>query len=64
MEGFMSAIGGRQSDDATAKAQQVMYEAWDQTSPNTRVALAHKALAISPVCVDAYGCPVCTLPSF
>ena len=54
MEGFMSAIGGRQANDATAKAQQVMYEAWDQTSPSTRVALAHKALAISPLCADAY----------
>src|ERR1022692_1232226 len=54
MEGFMSAIGGRQANDATAKAQQVMYDAWDQTSPSTRVALAHKALAISPLCADAY----------
>ena len=54
MEGFMSAIGGRQANDATAKAQQIMYDAWDQTSPRTRVALAHKALAISLLCADAY----------
>lgn len=54
MEGFMSVIGGRQANDATAKAQQVMYDAWDQTSPSTRLALAHKALAISPLCADAY----------
>jgi tetratricopeptide (TPR) repeat protein len=54
MEGFMSAIGGRQANDATAKAQQVMYDAWDQTNPSARVALAHKALAISPLCADAY----------
>src|SRR5437773_11380365 len=54
MEGFMSAIGGRQANDATAKAQQVMYDAWDQTNPSVRVALAHKALAISPLCADAY----------
>jgi hypothetical protein len=44
MEGFMSAIGGRRANDATAKAQDIMYEAWDQTSPRARVALAHKAL--------------------
>jgi hypothetical protein len=40
MEGFMSGIGGRRTNDATAKAQEVMYEAWDQTSPRARVALA------------------------
>src|SRR5258707_11898021 len=50
----MSAIGGRRATDATAKAQEVMYEAWNQTSPRARVALAHKALAISPLCADAY----------
>jgi tetratricopeptide (TPR) repeat protein len=54
MEGFMSAIGGRGANDATAKAQEVMYDAWDQTSPRARVALAHKALTISPLCADAY----------
>lgn len=54
MEGFMSAIGGRQANDATAKAQQVMYDAWNETNLSKRVALAHKALAISPLCADAY----------
>jgi tetratricopeptide (TPR) repeat protein len=54
MEGLMSAIGGRRASDSIAKAQQVMYEAWDQTSPRARIALAHKALAISPLCADAY----------
>ena len=54
MEGFMSAIGGRRAEDAKAEAQEVMYDAWEQTSRNARVALAHKALAISPLCADAY----------
>jgi tetratricopeptide (TPR) repeat protein len=54
MEGFMAALGGRRGDDATTKAQEVMYDAWDQTSPRARIALAHKALAISPLCADAY----------
>jgi tetratricopeptide (TPR) repeat protein len=54
MEGFLSAIGGRQSFDAAAEAQQVMYDAWDQTNPHGRVVLARKALAISPLCTDAY----------
>jgi tetratricopeptide (TPR) repeat protein len=54
MEGLMSSIGGRQANDATAKAQQIMYDAWDQTDLRARVALAHKALSISPLCADAY----------
>src|SRR5271166_1922225 len=54
MEGFMSAIGSGRTKDATARAQDVMYDAWEQTSRRARVALAHKALAISPFCADAY----------
>jgi tetratricopeptide (TPR) repeat protein len=54
MEGVLSVIGGHRANDATAKAQEVMYEAWDQTNPHTRIALAQKALAISPLCADAY----------
>ncbi len=54
MESFMSAIGGRQAKDAVAAAQDVMYDAWDQSSKRARVDLAHKALAISPLCADAY----------
>jgi len=54
MEGFMAAIGGRQANDAIAEAQQVMYDAWDQTNSRARIALAHKALTISPLCADAY----------
>ena len=38
----------------TAKAQDVMYEAWEQTTSRSRIALARKALGISPLCADAY----------
>ena len=31
-----------------------MYDAWDQTTAPARIALARKALAISPLCADAY----------
>jgi hypothetical protein len=31
MESFLTAIPGRRGDDATAKAQDVMYEAWERT---------------------------------
>jgi len=53
MEGFLAAIGGR-GDDPTTKAQDVMYEAWERTTSRSRIALARKALAISPLCADAY----------
>src|SRR5258706_4699728 len=54
MESFLAAIAGSRSDDATAKAQGVMYEAWERTTSHSRIALARKALGISPLCADAY----------
>src|SRR5205823_1435905 len=54
MESFLVALGGRRGDDATVKAQDVMYEAWERTTPRSRIALARKALGISPLCADAY----------
>jgi tetratricopeptide (TPR) repeat protein len=54
MESLMSALGGRRAADAVAAAQDVMYDAWDQSNRRARVELAHKALAISPLCADAY----------
>ena len=55
MESYLAAIGARSRDDAIAKAQEVMYEAWDRATSRSRIALAHKALAISPLCADAYN---------
>jgi hypothetical protein len=55
MERFLAALGRRGGgDDLTAKAQDVMYEAWEQTTARSRIALARKALGISPLCADAY----------
>jgi tetratricopeptide (TPR) repeat protein len=54
MESFLAAIAGRRGGDAAAKAQEVMYEAWERTTPRSRIALARKALGISPLCADAY----------
>jgi tetratricopeptide (TPR) repeat protein len=54
MESFLAAISGRRGDNATAKAQDVIYEAWEQANSRSRIALARKALGISPLCVDAY----------
>ncbi len=55
METYLATIGARSRDDAIAKAQDVMYEAWDRTTSRSRIALAHKALTISPLCADAYN---------
>jgi hypothetical protein len=54
MESFLAAIAGHRGDDATAKAQDVMYEAWERTTSRSRIALARKALGISPLCADAF----------
>jgi tetratricopeptide (TPR) repeat protein len=54
MESFLAAIAGRRGDDAIAKAQDVMYEAWERNTARSRIALARKALRISPLCADAY----------
>ena len=32
-----------------------MYEAWERTTSRSRIALARKALDISPLCADAEG---------
>jgi hypothetical protein len=55
MESFLAAITGHRGDDATAKAQDAMYEAWERTNSRSRIALARKALDISPLCADAEG---------
>ena len=54
METFLAAIAEQRGDDATAKAQDVMYEAWERTTSRSRIALARKALGISPLRADAY----------
>lgn len=37
-----------------AQAQDVIYDAWEASSQTLRVSLATRALAISPLCADAY----------
>ena len=54
MEGFMASLGGRRGGDPVAAAQDVMYDAWEQSNRGKRIALARRALAISPLCSDAY----------
>ena len=41
-------------DRKLAKAQELMYRAWEESNPAKRIALAHDALVASPNCADAY----------
>jgi tetratricopeptide (TPR) repeat protein len=58
MEGQMAHMFGKQGGTAlegqARRAQDIMYQAWDEGNPARRISLAHKALKISPDCADAY----------
>jgi len=60
MEGVMAQIIGEARGEFAPgnpeleRAQQMMYQAWDETNPAKRIGLAHTALSISPDCTDAY----------
>ena len=55
MEGIFAGIGlGGGQSDAVVEAQQLMYDAWEAPTRQRAVALAKKALSISPDCADAY----------
>jgi tetratricopeptide (TPR) repeat protein len=55
MESYLATVAGGRRDDAIARAQNVIYDAWDRKTSRSRVALARKALRISPLCADAYN---------
>jgi tetratricopeptide (TPR) repeat protein len=55
MEAHLAALGSDEVKVAIAKAQDVMYDAWDAASARSAVALARKALRLSPLCADAYN---------
>lgn len=54
MEGMMAAFFGGGKRSAVDMAQEIMYDAWEAGTRQRRVALAKKALEISPNCADAY----------
>ena len=54
MEAFLATRGGRPADPGLREAQDVMYRAWDTAGRQARLALARRALKISPLCADAY----------
>ncbi|WP_043160249.1 hypothetical protein [Bradyrhizobium sp. Ai1a-2] len=42
------------AQDALVRAQDLIYDAWEAGTARRRIALAEKALTISPLCADAY----------
>ncbi len=60
MEKMMQELGqqaGAESqwgDPDLERAQELMYQAFEELNPGKRIALAHEALSISPNCADAY----------
>ena len=55
MESVLSAIGGARGRAAALDdAQELMYRAWETSGRKARIQLAQRALAISPLCADAY----------
>jgi tetratricopeptide (TPR) repeat protein len=55
MESVLAMFGGGgRRGTPLDQAQDLMYQAWEASSPARRVALARQALEISPDCADAY----------
>lgn len=60
MEGMLAQVGGQMGGEARSgnadldRAQELMYQAWNESNPAKRIALAHQAVSISPDCADAY----------
>jgi predicted Zn-dependent protease len=54
MMALLSQVGASRIGPAVDAAQEMMFDAWDCDDPKKRVALARKALKISPLCADAY----------
>jgi hypothetical protein len=63
LKAYVNSIAGQSLDDLEVakgktpldEAQFLIYDAWDEKSPKKRIALAQKALKISPDCADAYN---------
>jgi len=58
MEGEMArmfeSLEQESIDPQVAEAQNLMYAAWEEQNPARRIAMARKALKVSPDCADAY----------
>jgi hypothetical protein len=63
MKQYLNSLTGRSLDDLEDlegktpldRAQFLIYDAWEEPTPKKRLALAKKALKLSPDCTDAYN---------
>lgn len=55
MQRFVATHSAKQVRSATDEAQTMMYDAWQKPTPRAQAVHTHKALAISPLCADAYN---------
>lgn len=51
---LLSLLGNEGNETPLERAQDIAWDAWDAPDRRTRVSLAKKALAVSPLCADAY----------
>jgi tetratricopeptide (TPR) repeat protein len=54
IEALLRQVANSRIDSATDAAQEIMFDAWDERDPERRIAMAHEALKVSPLCADAY----------
>ena len=54
IKSLLANFGGGTHENAVDAAQDIIYDAWDSSDKRRRIALAKKALEISPLCADAY----------
>lgn len=54
IESLPAKFGAEPHGNAIDAAQDIMYDAWDASDRKRRIALARKALDLSPLCADAY----------
>ncbi|MFN8489756.1 MAG: hypothetical protein U0350_19380 [Caldilineaceae bacterium] len=54
MEGDLAHLIPSRAHSPLDRAQDLMYQAWEERNPARRIILAHEALALSPDCADAY----------
>jgi hypothetical protein len=51
----MASKPSRKELSALQKAQDIVYAAWEESSETRRLALAGKAVEVSPLCADAWS---------
>lgn len=54
IEALLDQLGSRPQTDSLDRAQEIIYDAWEAADSRKRVAMARRALKLSPLCADAY----------